>query len=177
MSEEALEKLLKVVGENIYVCYQCGTCTGGCPVGEYMEYKPREVIVMLHLGFVDRILESNSLWVCTQCNTCTSRCPRGVPVADIIATLRSMALKNGHVNHKKESKFYKEFIHSIRNYGRVFEFGVIAKYSMKAGLKYLLRNLPLGIKLIRRGKLALSPTTVENKEQIKTIFKAVEEES
>jgi len=85
-------------GEKLLLCYLCGSCAGGCPVGRLTtDYNPRQIVRMASLGLKDEVLESNSLWFCTACFTCTDRCPQGLEVASIIRVIRNMAAEKGIV--------------------------------------------------------------------------------
>jgi len=83
-------------GEKLLLCYLCGSCAGGCPVGRLTtDYNPRQIVRMAALGLKDKVLKSNSLWLCTACFTCTDRCPQGIEVASIVRVVRNMAAKQG----------------------------------------------------------------------------------
>lgn len=83
-------------GKKLALCYMCGSCAGGCPVGRLTEsYNPRKIVRMASLGMRDEVLSSDSLWFCTACFTCTDRCPQGLQVASIIRVIRNMAVEKG----------------------------------------------------------------------------------
>ena len=46
----------QVSGVNIDRCYQCLTCSLGCPLAFAMDYLPHQVIRMTQLGFKERVL-------------------------------------------------------------------------------------------------------------------------
>ncbi len=81
-------------GENISVCYQCGTCTAGCPMGRRNTLRTRKIMRMTALGLKDDLLKSDEIWYCSTCYTCTDRCPRHVKPTDVILALRNMATRN-----------------------------------------------------------------------------------
>jgi len=84
-------------GEKLNLCYQCGSCSGGCPVGKITDsYRPREIIRMTLLGLRDEVLSSGSIWLCASCYTCQERCPQGVEIADLMLALRNIAASEGH---------------------------------------------------------------------------------
>nr|MDO8098220.1 4Fe-4S dicluster domain-containing protein [Candidatus Njordarchaeota archaeon] len=85
-------------GANIKRCFQCGTCTAGCPVREIdEEYNPRKIIRMVVLGMRERVLSSDFIWLCSQCYTCDERCPQGVRIKEVMEVLKNMAVKKGYV--------------------------------------------------------------------------------
>ena len=83
-------------GENIRLCYACGTCTAGCPVAEIdPEFNPRKIIRQVLLGMRKEVLSSPVIWRCVQCYSCTAKCPQNVKFRDIIRALREMAVAEG----------------------------------------------------------------------------------
>lgn len=85
-------------GEKLYLCYQCGSCAGGCPIGKITDsYKPRQIIRMTLLGLKNEVLSSDSIWLCASCYTCQERCPQGVEIADLMLALRNIAVNSGYV--------------------------------------------------------------------------------
>ncbi len=85
-------------GENIKLCFACGTCTAGCPVSEIdSEFNPRKIIRQVLLGMRKQVLSSPVIWRCVQCYSCTDKCPQNVKFRDIMKALRQMAVDEGHV--------------------------------------------------------------------------------
>ncbi len=78
-------------GKTILYCYQCGTCSAGCPVISALEYMPHQIIRMTLLGMKKEVLESSSLWFCATCYLCNERCPQGVEISNVFFTLKNMA--------------------------------------------------------------------------------------
>jgi len=54
-------------GEKLFECIQCGTCTGICPVSEYMDHTPRQIIGLARQGFRREVLSSRTIWLCASC--------------------------------------------------------------------------------------------------------------
>ncbi len=85
-------------GENVKLCFQCGTCTATCPVSQIDdEFNPRKIIRQVVLGMRKEVLTSPVIWRCVQCYACVAKCPQNVKFADVMATLRQMAVEEGHV--------------------------------------------------------------------------------
>ena len=83
-------------GENIKLCFACGTCTAGCPVSEVdSEFNPRMIIRQVLLGMRREVLSSPVIWRCVQCYSCTARCPQDVKFRDVMRALREMAVAEG----------------------------------------------------------------------------------
>lgn len=86
-------------GENIKLCYACGTCTAGCPVAEIdPEFSPRKIIRQILLGFRKEVLSSPMIWRCVQCYSCTAKCPQNVKFREIMRALRDMAVAEGYAD-------------------------------------------------------------------------------
>ena len=44
LSGKLIDEVLNLCDENLFGCYQCGTCAAGCPFVEEMDLTPDEVI-------------------------------------------------------------------------------------------------------------------------------------
>ena len=85
-------------GDNIKLCFACGTCTAGCPVSAIdPEYNPRKIIRQILLGMRKEVLSSEVIWRCVQCYSCTAKCPQNVKFRDVMKALREMAAAEGYV--------------------------------------------------------------------------------
>ena len=86
-------------GANALSCFLCGSCTAGCPVNEIDDaYNPRKIMRMILLDHEEDVLDSKEIWKCNQCHTCVSHCPQDVRFADVICTLRELAIEGGYVS-------------------------------------------------------------------------------
>jgi len=157
-------------GERVLECYQCGTCSGSCPVLLEMKYGPRQIMHMIHLGREDEVLSSPDLWYCVSCYSCTCRCPRGIEITDVMAALRALSLQKGFTQDK-EAKLSRAFAETVRQHGRSFEPELLIRYYARSlDLLSLLRQVPLGLKMLYKGKLPLLPENVENTKVWRKIF-------
>jgi heterodisulfide reductase subunit C len=83
-------------GFSVNYCYQCGTCSGGCPALRYTKvYNPRRIMEDVLLGFKEKTLKDPVLWFCTMCHACLEACPQGVKVSEILILLRNLATELG----------------------------------------------------------------------------------
>ena len=89
---ELLEEVEELCGENLFGCYQCGTCTAGCPYVEEIDLTPDEVIRYVILDKKE-VLDSKTIWLCSSCFTCAERCPRDISITKIMEALRQMILR------------------------------------------------------------------------------------
>ncbi|MCD6592860.1 4Fe-4S dicluster domain-containing protein [Candidatus Bathyarchaeota archaeon] len=84
--------------EKFLLCFQCGTCTAGCPISRFSSlYNPRKIARMVQLGLKDKLLSDVALWLCTTCYTCIDNCPQGVEVASIVRILRNFSVKERRI--------------------------------------------------------------------------------
>lgn len=85
-------------GKEILRCYQCGSCSGGCPVGKINNnYNPRKLIHMTLMGLKSEVLSNKTIWLCASCYTCQERCPQGVEIADLMFAIRNLAVAESNV--------------------------------------------------------------------------------
>ncbi len=98
----------KISGQKLLACYQCGKCSAGCPMAAYMDILPNQIIRLAQLGMQERLMASSAIWACVSCMTCNSRCPKDVRIAEVIESLRDMALRDGrrhdHLNIREVSQ-------------------------------------------------------------------------
>ena len=104
-------------GENIKVCFACGTCTATCPVSVVDdEYNPRRIIRQVLLGMRDAVLSSPVIWRCETCYACTAKCPQGVNFGDVMRALRDIAVREGKVSADLPAKMREldQLAHKLR---------------------------------------------------------------
>lgn len=93
-----VEKEVFLQKHDLYGCFQCGKCTGGCPVSLKSQLNIRklmiEVLLRENLGHG---VQGEELWDCTTCKTCTLRCPRGLEPMDLLIGLRTLLVEEGHI--------------------------------------------------------------------------------
>ena len=83
--------------ETVKHCFQCGTCSGGCPSGRRTPYKVRQIVRKCLLGLKDEVISDDALWMCTTCYTCQERCLRSVKIVEIIKKARNIAAHAGYM--------------------------------------------------------------------------------
>ncbi|NLG51839.1 MAG: CoB--CoM heterodisulfide reductase subunit C [Chloroflexi bacterium] len=99
-------------GEQIKVCFSCGTCTAGCPVTDVdARYSPRKIIRQILLGQREAVLSNELLWYCETCYTCSAYCPQNVKFGDVMRAIREMAVAEGY--------WTPEFLQRVRNVDRL----------------------------------------------------------
>lgn len=88
-----VRKVAEISGENLSLCYQCGTCSASCPMSFAMDLLPRQIMRLVQLGLEENIANSNTIWLCASCLNCTVRCPRGVDLSRVMEALRLITLR------------------------------------------------------------------------------------
>jgi heterodisulfide reductase subunit C len=89
---ELIKEVEELCGENLFGCYQCGTCSAGCPFINEMDLSPDEVIRFVILDRKE-VLNSKTIWLCSSCYTCAERCPRDINITKIMEALRQIILR------------------------------------------------------------------------------------
>jgi heterodisulfide reductase subunit C len=89
---ELAKEVEDLCGENLFGCYQCGTCSAGCPYVDEMDLTPDEVIRYVILDRSE-VLSSKTIWLCSACFTCAERCPRDINITKIMEALRQIILR------------------------------------------------------------------------------------
>jgi heterodisulfide reductase subunit C len=86
--EGLTEDLIKLGGEDLIICYQCGSCTAICPLSEVYNISFRKSIKYAQLGLEDKILSDTTPWLCYACGECSDSCPRNAKPTNILASIR-----------------------------------------------------------------------------------------
>ena len=141
---------------DVNLCYQCRKCTAGCPLADRMDLTPTQVIHAVRLGQRDLVLRSRTIWLCISCETCTTRCPQGVDIARVMDAARITARREGVEPALPEiAAFHRRAMKNIRRHGRMYELGLIM--GLKLGGAGLTKDMRLGMRLFRKGKIKLLP--------------------
>ncbi len=131
-------------------CYQCSTCSGGCPVALLTngEYNPRKIIEEAILGLQDKlvIVQDPNPWLCSTCQKCVELCPQKVELTEIFTLIKNKCFEEG---------MYPEAFHAQGQ--AVLESGIAIPYSKAV--------------LSRREKLGLPIITTAPIEEIKTLLR------
>jgi quinone-modifying oxidoreductase, subunit QmoC len=163
-----------VGGELLYQCIQCGTCSSVCPLSAYMDLTPRRLIAMTRAGARDDVLHSVSPWVCTSCYACTVECPKRIPITDIMHALRRISLRE--VTYPRRfitPTMTRAFTKMITRRGRSTESWISLTLYLKTRPFELLKNLPVGSRLFRQGRLGLKRESIEARDDLRTMLEAV----
>jgi heterodisulfide reductase subunit C len=103
---ELVKEVEELCGENLFGCYQCGTCSAGCPFVDEMDLPPDEVIRYVILDRKE-VLDSKTIWLCASCFACAERCPRDINITKIMEALRQIILRK-NIDQTDPVKISKE---------------------------------------------------------------------
>ena len=171
------EVSMKTAGvSHLEMCIQCGTCGGSCPVAMDMDHTPRMLFAMLRAGMREEVLRSNTPWICVSCYHCVVRCPQEVHIADVMYTLKGMAIKA-----KLYTQLYcARFLTDLCRYGRehsgaVMNWAWLALHYLRHFPLRLPGMVPMGFGMITKGRMAIIPHKIKHMDQLKKILKRAKE--
>ena len=110
-----LEEVKKYMGDKIYQCLQCGTCTSGCPMTPF-GYNIRRIVKLVLLGLKKELIQSDFIWFCSECGKCGERCPHGIKSPNLISILRKITIESGYLPAS-----YKQMVKKIQTSGKITE--------------------------------------------------------
>lgn len=77
-------------------CFQCGECSGSCPlfIVKPEKYNPRRILWKL---VFERDTPCDVAWLCLTCYECLERCPANVSIAELMMELKNEASRKGEI--------------------------------------------------------------------------------
>jgi len=157
---------------NLERCYQCLTCSLGCPTTFAMDYLPNQIVRMVQLGLKQETLTSATIWVCADCATCATRCPNNVDMPKLMDTLREMSLlEKAAIKERRIAAFHDSFLTSLKRWGKPHELSLLLWFKLKTGDFF--GDLGLGLKMLVKGKLKVFPPGFRSPREVRTIFHRV----
>jgi heterodisulfide reductase subunit C2 len=157
------------------MCIQCGSCGGSCPSAAIMDHTPRMLFAMLRAGMREDALKSNTFWVCVSCYHCVVRCPQNVHIADVMYTLKSMAIQAKLFQDSTAPDFSQTFVDMVEEFGRSFELGLASRHYLKHFPLRLPNMAPMGMGMLSRKRMSLLPKRIKHLDQLKAILKRAKE--
>lgn len=169
MNPFLVEVLSRPGGETVLQCYQCGTCSGSCPVIDEMEYGPRRLMHLIASGEEEAVLSCADMWFCVSCYSCANRCPRDIAITDLMGVLRELSLEKGYAADK-EADFGLAFANTYKRHGRLFEPELMMRYYARTlDVLSLLGMMPLALQMLARDKLPFWPERIRNPQEMQKI--------
>jgi len=152
-----LEAVNEKSGANVLECYQCGKCVSTCPVSNFMDFPPREIMQMIKLGLKEETQMANSMWFCLTCSACAGRCPREINIPAVMEAVRHIAIEENYKPDNKQvkniRKFHEIFLDMIRRYGRNYELRMMAEFNIRT--RNLFKDMHLAPTALLKGKIPL----------------------
>lgn len=89
--------------EKLKYCFECGICTGSCPMTELLPeiYNPRSTLEKI-LVSPEEVVSAPQLWLCAWCYKCYRRCPQALRVPEVF-----LSIKSALANQEKLYGFFK----------------------------------------------------------------------
>ena len=163
-------------GANVLECYQCGKCVSTCPVSQYMDFPPREIMQMIKLGLRNESYMANSPWFCLTCSACSGRCPREIDIPAVMEAVRHLAIEENYINDSKKvkeiRKFHEIFLEMIKRYGRNYELRMMAEFNIRT--RNLFKDMHLAPKALLKGKIPLGVKPLKSAKAIKRMYEVAE---
>ena len=157
------------------MCIQCGTCGGSCPSAADMDHTPRMLFAMLRAGMRRDSLMSNTFWICVSCYHCVVRCPQNVHIADVMYTLKGMAIEAKLYQDSTAPHFSQTFVDMVENYGRSFEFGLATRHYLKHFPLRLPGMAPMAFGMLTKDRMGMKPKRIKNMKQLTAILERAKE--
>jgi len=158
------ETIQERCGENVYLCYQCKKCSAGCPVVDYMDLAPHQLLRAVQLGQNERVLKSRTIWICANCQTCVTRCPHNIDLPRAMDVIKQLAVE---LDIKPPIAsipvFNQAALRGIQMFGRMYELGLLGELKTLTLLKgavdinQLVKDVRMGIQMFLSGKIKLLP--------------------
>ncbi|MHA1229439.1 MAG: (Fe-S)-binding protein [Candidatus Helarchaeota archaeon] len=133
--------------KRVSYCFQCGTCSGCCPVSYTQPFSPRAIIYdLLNNPNPKAILEKNNLLACLTCNYCLQRCPQNVNFGEFIRQARIELYNQGFRVEEAHDCFVS----------------TVAKILSRENIipRFPKKYIPEGVELAEKGNIAYFPGTI-----------------
>lgn len=170
---------------NVDACIMCGACVAACTVHEVSKSfwgpaalakadrflaDPREPETSKRFRLKE-LEKEHGIWDCTRCNFCVQVCPKDVKPMEAIVRLRRAAIQRG-LTTTGGARHITGFADLIERQGRLNE-AIMPLKVVGFDWKRLLNVIPLGIKMLLKGKVP-NPLghSIQGIEHVRAIFAA-----
>ncbi len=157
------------------MCIQCGSCGGSCPPAKDMDHTPRMLFAMVRAGMKDEVLRSNTPWICVSCYHCVVRCPQDVHIADVMYTLKSMAIRAKLYRDSTGPDFSRTFVGMVEHYGRSYEFGLATRHYLKHFPLRMPGMAAMGLGMLSKKRVSMTPRRIKGIDQLRAILDKAKE--
>ena len=173
-SDEISNLLHAAHGNPIETCIQCGTCSGTCPVADYMDHTPRRIIGMIRSNLKDEVLSSNTFWYCASCYHCSVRCPSQIDIAGLMYALKRYSIWNHTYEEELVGPVFSEaFVKTIVRGGRSYEPILASAYMFSFGVKEIIQEAITATSLMLKGRVPVLPPRIKRLENFRRMISRV----
>jgi len=171
--EQFKQEVLRLAGQEVLTCIQCGTCSVSCPTAHLMYPSIRKLIKLCLEGKKEEALHNETLWLCTSCLLCTVRCPRSIRPKAVVSALKDIAEREGL--HSKDAAYEKFFLKQIQDYGRIAELALTAEFLLVFP-QGAVQSMQMGLELVTKGKIGLEIERIKGQDEVKRIIEELRKE-
>jgi heterodisulfide reductase subunit C2 len=164
--EEFKREVLRLAGEEVLTCIQCGTCSASCPTANLMSPSIRKLIKLCLDGKKEAALHNDTLWLCTSCLLCTVRCPRGIRPKAVVSALKDLAEREGI--RGKDPAYEQLFLKQIKDFGRISELPLTGEFLLVFP-QGMVQSMQMGLELAPKGKISLVTEKIRGRDEVKRI--------
>ena len=172
-------------------CIMCGACYSECNarevnsdfVGPHALAKAYRMVADSRDGNTENRLENynedtKGVWGCTRCFYCNSVCPMDVEPLEQITKIKQEILEHKQVADSRSIRHRKVLVDLVKEGGWIDErkFGLHVVGNYFKDLTGLLSIVPLGMRMIAKGKFPLSFESSEGTQQVRSLIEAVQQE-
>jgi succinate dehydrogenase / fumarate reductase iron-sulfur subunit len=171
-------------------CIMCGACYSECNarevdpdfVGPHALAKAYRMVADSRDSDTTNRLENynegtKGVWGCTRCLYCDAVCPMDVAPLEQITKIKQEILTHKQASDSRSIRHRKVLVELVKAGGWIDErqFGVQVVGNYFKDLRGLLSLVPLGLRMIARGKFPLSFEPSEGTEQVRSLIEAVKQ--
>lgn len=164
--EQFKQEVLRLAGQEVLTCIQCGTCSASCPTARLMNPSIRRLIKLCLEGKKEEATHNETLWLCTSCLLCTVRCPRGIRPKAVVSALKDIAERADL--RSKDAAYEQFFLKQISDYGRIAELELTAQFLLVFP-QGAVQSMQMGLELLPKGKIGLEIERIKGRDEVKRI--------
>jgi heterodisulfide reductase subunit B len=162
-------RIREELSQNVYLCYQCIKCSSGCPVGQFFDWQPNQIMRAVQLGQEDIALQAETTWLCAACQTCSTRCPQSLDINAIMEFLAREAVKQGYESPQPQINAFNEaFMREVRLWGRSYEPGLMVEMKLRSP-DTLFDDLDMYVEMLKKRKVGFLPKFGRPPKEVKPV--------
>lgn len=173
-NQEIANMLYNAHGDPLRNCIHCGTCSGTCPVADYMDQTPRRLIGMINADMKEEVLACNTYWFCASCYHCTVRCPANIDIAEVMYAVKRYSIWH---HYRRDDlvgpNFSEAFVKTIIRSGRSYEPILAPSYMLSFGPKEFFQEAVTATKMMVKGRIPVLPPRIKRLENFKEMVRRI----